>query len=154
MAVKIFFVGNVLAGDDGIGPYLYNELKENPALQDFELIEMGVLGLDMIGYVEDKDKLIIVDAIHSKADIGKIILIDEKQLTSDLHLVSQHDFGVEETAKVLRTYKPNLKTIKIIGINVHKVQTFHNSLSPELLERVHEIKKEVVSKIVKIAEDN
>lgn len=154
MGTKVFFVGNVLGGDDGIGPYLYHKLKKEKLLKEFELIEIGVLGLDMIGYVGDNDNLIIVDAVHAENNIGSVEIIDETELVANLELVSQHDFGVEETSRVLRAYKPNLKAIKVIGINVKKINAFNNTLSAELMGMLNKIKSDVVKKIIKIAEEN
>jgi len=156
MAVKIIFIGSPLGGDDGIGPVLYCELKGNPKLKNFELLELGVIGFDMISYVEDDDELIIVDAVRTnkKSDVGKIILLGEKDLKPDLSLISQHDFGIEQTALLLRVYKPKLKKINIIGIKVYKIQPFSDKLSKELLEKISEIKKNVLNQIIKITKKN
>jgi hydrogenase maturation protease len=153
-AVKVVFIGNPLVGDDGIGPYLYTELKDTPVLKGFQLMELGVIGLDLISYVEDNDTLIIVDAVHSKKDIGKVRILSEEDLTPDLSLVSQHDFGVEQTAAVLRAYKPELNSIKIVGINVSNIQVFHDKLSDELIQKMPIIKKDVLQSILQIAKSH
>jgi len=59
MHVKVVFIGNPLGGDDGIGPFLFKELYSHPKLQKFELLELGVIGFDLISYIEPKDKLIL-----------------------------------------------------------------------------------------------
>lgn len=152
MGVKVFFIGNVLAGDDGIGPFLFTELKDHPKLADFELMEMGVIGFDLISYIEESDHVIIVDAVHSKKDFGSVLILDENDLSKDLSVVSQHDFGVEQTATVLRTYMPNLKTISIVGILVGNAGAVTNKLSPDLIKDISRIKDEVVASILKIAD--
>jgi len=154
MAVKVIFIGNPLAGDDGIGPCLYNELKEDPRLKDYKLLDLGVIGIDLISYVEDNDKLIIVDAVHSDKDVGKVQLLEEKDLTSDLPIVSQHDFGVEETAGILRVFKPKLRKINLIGINVNSVSAFSNKLSDDLVSNMTAIKESVIEHIDKIDKDS
>ena len=150
---KVVFIGNPLCGDDGIGPHLYNELKSHFKLKDYELLELGVIGFDLISYVEKNDKLIIVDAVHSKkeSEIGKVVLLDENDLSKDISLVSQHDFGVEQTAKILRTYEPNLENISIVGISVRRFKSFSTELSEEILKNLPQIKKDVVNYILKIA---
>jgi len=65
--------------------------------------------------------------------------------------VSQHDFGVEQTAAILRTYMPDLHKINIVGILVSKTQPFSDKLSPELMKKIEHIKKEVVDKILEVA---
>lgn len=149
--IKIFFIGNPFGGDDGIGPYLYNELKNHSDLQKFEILEMGVIGFDLVSYVDDDDKLIIVDAVHSDAEPGKVILLNEEDLSKDLSVVSQHDFGVEQTATILRAYKPDLAKIAIVGVQVKKTKTFSDTLSDELISNMEQIKKDVVTQILSVA---
>ena len=153
MVVKIVFIGNPLGGDDGIGPYLYNELKDHPKLSNYDLLELGVIGFDLLSYIGDDDKLIIVDAVYSKRDIGKVRIVEEKDLSKDLSVVSQHDFGIEQTATILRRYKPKLEKINIIGVNVYKINAFTNKLSDEILRKIDEIKDKVINNIIKIANE-
>ena len=153
MVVKIVFIGNPLGGDDGIGPYLYNELKDHPKLSNYDLLELGVIGFDLLSYIGDDDKLIIVDAVYSKRDIGKVRIVEEKDLSKDLSVVSQHDFGIEQTATILRRYKPKLEKINIIGVNVYKINAFTNKLSDEILGKIDEIKDKVINNIIKIANE-
>jgi len=179
--LKVVFIGNPLGGDDGIGPFLYNELKDHPSLKGYELLELGVIGLDLISYVEENDTLVIVDAFHSKkpkkpsgtskpskeettenikdisdfdmgeVDVGDVVLLEEKELTADFNLVSQHDFGVEETVAVLRAYTPGLKKIYVIGIKVSRLNAFTDKLSEELTKKIPEIRDEVIKHILRVA---
>ncbi len=153
MSTKVVFIGNLLGGDDGIGPFLYNELKDEPRLRGFELLELGVIGFDLISYVEENDKLIIVDAVHSETDIGDVVLIGEDDLSKELSLVSQHDFGVEQTAAILRAYSKDLKTIAVVGIKVKQINAFSDKLSDELMNRIQTIKNEVVNLIIQVADE-
>ncbi|MBN1157097.1 hydrogenase maturation protease [Candidatus Woesearchaeota archaeon] len=148
MKRKVFFIGNPLGGDDGIGPYLFKELKKHPKLKGFDMLELGVIGLDLISYVEDDDRLIIVDAVHSEKDIGKVVVLKEEDLLKKPLVVSQHDFGIEETMEVLRMFKPGLKAVNIIGINVKRIRAFADKLSDEIMKKMPEIKEEVIERII------
>lgn len=152
--IKVVFIGNPLGGDDGIGPFLYQQLKDNPRLQGFELLELGVIGFDLLSYIDDNDTLIIVDALISKKDIGKVVLLEEKDLSKEISLISQHDFGVEQTAVILRRYKPTLKKIYVIGVSIRKTTAFTDTLSDELKKRITRIKKDVVEYIIQIASED
>ncbi|MCF7860719.1 hydrogenase maturation protease [Candidatus Woesearchaeota archaeon] len=156
MAVKVIFVGNIFGGDDGIGPTLYKELADHPALKDLTLMELGVIGFDMLSYVEDDDKLIIVDAVRLSDGTGKpgdVVLLNEDDLSQDLSVVSQHDFGIEQTASILRAFKPNLASINIIGIKVSNIKAFSDVLSKDLLSKMDTIKKDVISLIKRLSDE-
>lgn len=137
-------------GDDGIGPFLFNELKNYPELKKFELYELGVFGLDLINYIEEKDKLIIVDAVYSVNNIGELALLEEKDLKNDLNLVSAHDLGIEQTVQLLRMNYPDLKKINLIGIKVRKIKTVNNKLSDDIIKKIPKIKKEILDIILRI----
>ena len=63
--VAVFFVGNRLHLDDGIGPAAYDEvLQRFDVPQNVQLFDLGVLTMDMIGYLETCDAVITVDAIE------------------------------------------------------------------------------------------
>lgn len=156
MAIKVVFIGNIFGGDDGIGPYLFLQLKDEAKLKTYELSEEGVIGFDLITLVEEGDQLIVVDAVKTEKDdeVGKVIVLEEEDLeTSPMSLISQHDFGVEETAKMIRTYKPGVKKINVVGILVKDVQPFSEKLSKNLMLKIEDIKKQVVDSIIEIAEE-
>ena len=149
MVIKIIFIGNQLGGDDGIGPYLYNELKGNDQLKGFKLIEGGVLGLDLLSYIEENDHVIIVDAVHSSNAAGEVFNIDKNDLLTQTSLVSQHDFGVEETFRVIRFFDPTIR-IDIIGIRVKQISAFSDKLSDEIIQRIPNIKLKVIKSIIEL----
>ena len=152
VAIKVVFIGNPLAGDDGIGPRLYCELSKehNRFGSTCQLIELGVIGLDMLNYVDGDDTLVIVDAVYADHGTGEVVLFGENDLRPNLRLVSQHDFGVEQTAVLLRAYHPELTSISVIGVKVYRTQAFTDSLSYELESQVPRITDEVASMIQRI----
>jgi len=154
MPVKVVFIGNYVGGDDGIGPFLFEKLKDDKRLKDFELMELGVIGFDLISYVGDGDKLIIVDAVRAEKNIGDVVHLKEINLSKDLKLISQHDFGVEETATILRSHYPKIKSIDVVGIKVNQPKAFTVGLSQALMDRIPEIKEEVIKLIIKISKQN
>jgi hydrogenase maturation protease len=158
MTIKVIFIGNPFGGDDGIGPYLYEQLKDNQDLKKYDMMELGVLGFDILNYVKDDDKLIIVDAVvidekETNQSVGKVRILDEEDLSKDIKVISQHDFGIEQTAVILRKFYPQLKKISIIGININNIKEFSEKLSNELLDNIEEIKKEVKEQIIYLAKE-
>jgi hydrogenase maturation protease len=95
-----------------------------------------------------------LDAVKSESDVGKVVLLNEDDLTQNISLVSEHDFGVEEITKVLRIYSPNLKKICVIGINVKNLQPSVIQLSNELISKIKEIKSGVLDYLINISLEN
>ena len=67
--VAVFFVGNKLYLDDGLGPHVYDEVvaqfKPAPTV---ELFDVGCLSMDMLPYVDSCDVIITVDAVEGTHD--------------------------------------------------------------------------------------
>ena len=154
MPLKIVFVGNSFCGDDGIAPNIYKKLKDHPDLNNMELIDIGTPSFDLISHIDSNDQLVIVDALHSidkKDNIGKVTLLSESDLSQNQSLVSPHDFGIEQTLSILRASEPDLKTVKIIGINIGTADSFSNTLSPSLREKLPKITVEVIKHLTQIS---
>lgn len=65
----VFFVGNRLMMDDGVGPAAYDALREAYEVPDnVVLLDVGCMALDMIGYVERCDLILTVDAVDGTGD--------------------------------------------------------------------------------------
>ncbi len=65
----VFFVGNRLMLDDGVGPAAYDAVLaayEVPA--NVTLVDVGCMSLDMLPYVERFDVILTVDAVDGTGD--------------------------------------------------------------------------------------
>ena len=65
----VFFVGNRLMLDEGIGPAVYDEITENYIVpENVLLFDVGCMSLDMLPYVESCDFILTVDAVNGTGD--------------------------------------------------------------------------------------
>lgn len=74
MRVAVFFVGNRLMLDDGVGPAVYDEINEVYRMPEgVDLFDVGCMSLDMVTKVRDYDLLITVDAVDgTDAEPGEV----------------------------------------------------------------------------------
>ena len=76
--IAVFFVGNRLMLDDGVGPAAYDLIREEYILPDnVDMFDVGCMSLDMISKVNEYDFMITVDAVDesgSEPGIGRTIL--------------------------------------------------------------------------------
>jgi hydrogenase maturation protease len=69
--IVIAGIGNVLLGDDGLGPYAIEQLASRYDFgPEVELVDAGTPALDFGLYFADADLLIVVDAVKSTAPAG------------------------------------------------------------------------------------
>lgn len=75
MTTVIFGIGNVLKGDDGVGPYIIAETRNlKPETRNIQLIDGGTVPENYIQKIIDSrpDKIIIIDAIDFGGKPGDI----------------------------------------------------------------------------------
>ena len=77
----ILTVGNSMMGDDGVGPYLYQLLSENP-LPNWIALDGGSAPENVAHVVRDMkpDLLLIFDAADMELAPGKIRIIEKRAL--------------------------------------------------------------------------
>ena len=103
--VAVFCVGNRLHLDDGVGPAVYDEVLERFEVpESVELFDLGVLTMDMIGYIDTCDAVITVDAIeYSGEEPGTVLRGTPQELARaqganmslhDLRLVDLFDAAI------------------------------------------------------------
>ena len=77
MAKKVLIggIGNVLLGDDGVGPYLVRLLEARYEFEDgVEIDDLGTPALDLIDLISGKDAVILIDSIDTEAAPGTVVL--------------------------------------------------------------------------------
>jgi hydrogenase maturation protease len=73
--VLIAGVGNVLLGDDGVGPYIINLLNARYSFgPEVEVEDFGTPALDFIDNIVGRDALIVIDSVDNGDPPGTITL--------------------------------------------------------------------------------
>ncbi len=121
----ILGVGNLLTGDDGVGVHVIRELKERytfPA--GVKLIDGGTMGLDLLPFLEDIDRLIIIDAVDLKKAPGTIEMIKGDRIPSIISSkISVHQIGLSDLLFAIRMKEIPIKEICLIGIQPKSIET-------------------------------
>ena len=75
MKILIGGIGNVLLGDDGVGPYVARLLEARYEFEDgVEIDDLGTPALDLIDRISGKDAVILIDSIDTDVAPGTVVL--------------------------------------------------------------------------------
>ncbi len=81
--IAILGIGNVLLKDEGIGVHVLNELKRRYVFpENVELIDGGTMGLDLLPFIENKSKILFIDAVNFRAEPGAIGELNNAEIPS------------------------------------------------------------------------
>src|SRR6185295_16302233 len=79
--LAIFGIGNVLLGDDGVGPAVARFIDSHFDLDDDVIVEdLGTPSLSLPGYLTGHDAVIFVDAVASDQPPGTIVRFTREEI--------------------------------------------------------------------------
>lgn len=111
-------LGNIILRDEGLGIHAYERLIERYRLpEDVELIDGGTLGLSLLPYLEDAQRVLLIDAVRSGLEPGSIVRLDGDQIPAALALkMSMHQTGLHELLAISAIRGTTPETIVLWGM--------------------------------------
>jgi hydrogenase maturation protease len=145
MSILLLGIGNIIMGDDGIGPHLINRMRNDYIfMPGIMLLDGGTLGLDLLHYLQGITCLVIVDAFDMAKLPGHLQRFEDDDVPAALSAtLSAHQSGLQDLLALadLQGYLP--QRIVLWGVQPQAV-----SLSLELSPAVAECMDELVLKLL------
>jgi hydrogenase maturation protease len=94
IATLVIGIGNSLFGDDGAGIHVIETLREAGLPEGVELVDGGTLSFTLLDFVEEADRLIVVDAAELHAEPGTVEVFHDAAM--DAFLTSSKRPSVHE----------------------------------------------------------
>jgi hydrogenase maturation protease len=117
--VRVLGLGNVLMGDDAVGPWVIEELLANWDFpENVDVVDVGTPGLDLVPYVADADTILIVDTVKADGRPGRMQVYEREQLFARpaQPRLSPHDPGLGETLFTLTLAGSAPRDVALIGV--------------------------------------
>lgn len=110
-------LGNILHGDDGAGAQAISRLRADPRVPvDVSLVEGGTLGLELLPYVWDCARLIVIDAIDVGGPPGTVVRMSGEELNFLPGNSSVHQLGVSDLLVALRMLAERQPQVVLLGV--------------------------------------
>lgn len=120
--VVVIGIGNIYHGDDGLGIHAVRRLRERlPG--DVEIVEGGVLGLDLLPFLEGKEKAVFIDAIDAGEAPGAVFRFSPDRVPRGRTPppVSLHDLGLYELVGAAQLLDQCPREIVVIAVQVKEL---------------------------------
>ena len=79
--ILIAGIGNLLLGDDGIGPTVAQAFARlHPSIPDADVEDLGTPGLELASYLAFREAAILVDALHSDLKPGTLRIFGKEEI--------------------------------------------------------------------------
>jgi hydrogenase maturation protease len=135
-------LGNLLYQDEGFGIHAIRALQDSfPLPEDVEVVDGGVLGMNLLPLVEESSHLLVFDAVDAGQRPGTVFELDGEQIpkfaTSKL---SEHQVGFQEVLG-LASFRGSLPaSLHLIGVQPEQMSSgidLSHAVASALPEVIH-----------------
>ena len=145
--ISVIGLGNVLMGDDGFGPAVIHALEADYLVgDDVETFDLGTPGLDLMPWLADVERVVIVDTVKSDLPPGTIRVYDKRDVLRHPPSVrvGPHDPGVKDALLTLEFAGRAPRELTLIGVVPARTE-LAATLSPDVAAAVRPALSAVVS---------
>jgi len=98
IALLVLGLGNLLCGDDGLGPAAVSLLTRMFEIPDgMCVLDGGTLGLSLLPYIEDARHVLLIDAVRTDQPAGSFVRLDGDDVACAVRdRLSVHQIGVAD----------------------------------------------------------
>ena len=120
--VLIGGIGNVLLGDDGVGPYVVRLLESRYDVgDDVEIADLGTPALDLLHRIAGRHAVILIDCVASADEPAGIVVLYRKEdilRIAPTPRLDPHSPALSEcllTAEMFNTSPKNVLLVGVVG---------------------------------------
>ena len=138
--ITIGGIGNVLSGDDGVGPYLVRMLDAQYSFSDeVQVVDFGTPGLDFVVHIANLDALLLVDAVDNDKPAGSVSVYTKDEIMGGPMpmRLDPHQPALKESLWVADVDGSAPRQVKLVGITGEKYK-FGKQLTPAVRAAVED----------------
>ena len=146
--ITILGLGNILMTDEGVGVHTIHEFEKRYTVPEYvEIIDGGAAGLDLIPFIEGREKVLMVDAVNFDREPGYIGMLENETIPVKLAVkTSMHHAGLMDVLSIVKLLGNYPKEICIIGIQPKSLE-LGLDMTPEIWDKKEALLKRVVDKL-------
>jgi hydrogenase maturation protease len=141
-------LGNILMRDEGLGVRVVERLLEDCQFPpEVKVVDGGTLGLDLLPWVEEADRLLVIDAVDKGAEPGSLARLEGEEVPMFLGVkISPHQMGLADllAAAQLRGYLP--QELVLWGMQPMLIEV-GLELSPPVAAQLETLKERVLDEL-------
>ncbi|WP_308548959.1 hydrogenase maturation protease [uncultured Parabacteroides sp.] len=144
--ILVLGVGNLLLKDEGVGIHVIRALEKEELPPNVSLMDGGTGGLHLISWIQDYNRIIMVDATLDHNPPGTIRLIRPRYATDFPPLMSAHEIGLRDMIEAM-ILTEKLPDIQLIVVSAEDISEVGMELTPAVEAAVPEV-VEMVKQII------
>ena len=146
--VTVLGLGNILMTDEGVGVKSVLEFERRYQVPDYvEIVDGGSAGLDLIPFIEGREKVLMVDAVNFDREPGYIDILENDAIPARItEKASMHHLGLMDVLSIVRMSGNVPKELCLIGIQPKSLE-LGIDMTREMCDKVDSLIERVVAKL-------
>ncbi len=148
MNALVLGIGNLLIGDEGVGCLAVEELSQRYQMPaDVDCIDGGTAGFELLPLMDNKDHVILIDALHNDMAPGTVVKIEGEDVPkSFLTSITPHQLGISDVLAAAALTDCLPKEMVLFGVEPKEMDV-GIGLSPEVATGMEKIIDVVVEQL-------
>jgi hydrogenase maturation protease len=153
--IRILGIGNVLMGDDGLGPYAVQILGSRYDFPDHvELVDGGTPGLDFLPYITNARSVMVLDTVSSKGEPGALKIYRDREIIGNAPpaRMTPHQPGLRESLMATELTDASPEEMILIGVIPETIEQ-GTTLSKPVQAAVETVIDQVLTELERLGVD-
>lgn len=136
MRTRVVGIGQKVAGDDGVGIAVLDELSRRRVPEGTELLRL-VDPMALVSLLETEDRVVLVDAVLASPP-GVVMDLSPEEISSQASQpASSHGMGAARAIELARALSPDTTPdLRVVAITIGRPDRYRVGLSPEVAAAV------------------
>ena len=124
MQITLIGLGNILMRDEGVGVLAVRTLEDRGVLPPgLEVVDGGTSGLDLLPYIEGRDRVLFVDAVNFRKEPGYIGMLENEEIPALFGPKgSLHHLGLADVLAAAQLMGTAPREVCLIGIQPQTIE--------------------------------
>lgn len=143
--IALLGVGNILLTDEGLGVHVVNELREAyDFVPEVNIIDGGTMGMELLSYMDDMKRLILVDAIGGGQVPGTYYEFPHEEIENYFtDHISVHEVGMQDILRIRAVQEKPLEDALVIGVEPESLEVGFEP-SPTVQKTLPRVKERIL----------
>jgi hydrogenase maturation protease len=146
----ILGIGNVLMGDEGIGPAVIQALEHRPLPPGVTCLDGGTGSFALLGPMQEADRIVMVDACNDGNAPGTTTRLEPRFSSDYPSTLTAHDIGLRDLLDAMHVLGP-APPVVLYAVSIDFPQPMRVGLGPALANAVAPLAAGVLDEATRVS---
>jgi len=142
-SILILGIGNVLMGDEGVGPAVVREIERGPLPEGVTCLDGGTGSFTLLGPMQEARRVVLIDATADGRPPGTISRLEPRFSSDYPTTLTAHDIGLKDLLDAMYLLG-DPPPVTLYAVTIEFPQPMGLELGPEIAATIPEVARRVL----------